>query len=68
MELRIQKELYKMAIEHEWLFTRSEKFLLKLAGELAQSTGELVFLLLFCCWGLLLRLGRNGTSRMERSR
>ena len=50
MELRIQKELFKMAIEHEWLFTRSEKFLLKLAGELAQSTGELVFLLLFCCW------------------
>ena len=50
MELRIQKELFKMAIEHEWLFTRSEKLLLKLAGELAQSTEELAFLLLFCCW------------------
>lgn len=50
MELRIQKELFKMAIEHEWLFTRSEKLLLKLTSELAQSTGELAFLSLLCYW------------------
>ena len=48
MDLRIQKELYKAVIDLEDLFTRSEKLLLKIAGECAQSTRELSVITMFC--------------------
>ena len=48
MDLRIRKELYKAVIDLEDLFTRSEKLLLKLAGECAQTTWDLSIITLFC--------------------
>ena len=50
MDIRIQKALLKAAIDLECLLTRIEKECLKLIIDMACSTGELMVVVIFCCW------------------